>query len=103
MMCKLAAVLTYKRFLISLVTVALTTLVSASQVFAHGEAGDEPFLKDLTVAFYDVSISPTEIQVGQPITVTGRVKILETWPYTLEPPETAAIMPVVPGPVFALK
>jgi len=81
----------------------LIAIVSVPRVFAHGEAGDEPFLKDLTVAFYDVSISPGEVQVGQPVTITGTVKILETWPYTLAPPETASIMPVVPGPVFALK
>ncbi|MBI3798513.1 MAG: hypothetical protein HY268_16320, partial [Deltaproteobacteria bacterium] len=93
----------YRRLLISLIAVAIAALVRVPQIFAHGEAGDEPFLKDLTVAFYDVSISPTEVQVGQPVTVTGTVKILETWPYTLAPPETAAIMPVVPGPVFALK
>ena len=92
-----------RRLLISLIAVAIAVTVSVPKVFAHGEAGDEPFLKDLTVAFYDVSISPTAVQVGQPITVTGTVRILETWPYTLAPPETAAIMPVVPGPVFALK
>ena len=70
--------------------------------FAHGEAADEPFLKDLTVAFYDVSIAPTTIKVGEPVTITGRLTILDTWPYTLDPPQTAYITPVVPGPVFAL-
>jgi methane/ammonia monooxygenase subunit B len=74
----------------------------APRAFAHGEAADEPFLKDLTVAFYDVHISPTTIKVGDPVTITGTVKILETWPYTLDPPQTAYITPVVPGPVFAL-
>jgi len=74
----------------------------APRAFAHGEAADEPFLKDLTVAFYDVHISPTAIKVGEPVTITGTVKILETWPYTLDPPQTAYITPVVPGPVFAL-
>ena len=93
----------HRRLVISFIAVAIAAIVSVPQVFAHGEAGDEPFLKDLTVAFYDVSISPAEVQVGQPVTITGTVKILETWPYTLAPPETAAIMPVVPGPVFALK
>src|SRR5215510_8235296 len=93
----------YRRLLISLIAVASAAIVSVPQAFAHGEAGDEPFLKDLTVAFYDVTISPTEVQVGQPVTVTGAVRILETWPYTLAPPETAALMPVVPGPVFALQ
>ncbi len=93
----------YKRILIAL---ALSFVLCASATplaFAHGEAGDEPFLKDLTTAFYDVKISPTEIEVGQPVTITGSVRILETWPYNLDPPNKAYIMPVVPGPVFALK
>jgi methane/ammonia monooxygenase subunit B len=93
----------YRRPLISLIAIAIVAIASVPRVFAHGEAGDEPFLKDLTVAFYDVSISPTEIVVGQPVTITGTVKILETWPHTLYPPEIAAIVPVVPGPVFALQ
>ncbi len=93
----------YRRLLLSLSVLVIAAIVSVSQAFAHGEAGDEPFLKDLTVAFYDVSISPTAVQVGQPVTITGTVRILETWPYTLAPPETAAMMPVVPGPVFALQ
>jgi methane/ammonia monooxygenase subunit B len=78
------------------------TAVYAPRAFAHGEAADEPFLKDLTAAFYDVHISPTTIKVGDPVTITGTVKILETWPYTLDPPQTGYITPVVPGPVFAL-
>jgi methane/ammonia monooxygenase subunit B len=70
--------------------------------FAHGEAADEPFLKDLTVAFYDAHISPTSVKVGEPVTITGKLTVLDTWPYTLDPPHTAYITPVVPGPVFAL-
>jgi len=92
-----------KRLFISLVVLASLTIAGASTVYAHGEAGDEPFLKNMTTAFYDVSVSPTEIEVGQPVTVTGTVKILETWPHTLEDPELAAIVPVVPGPVFVMK
>ncbi len=92
-----------RRRLISLVAAAFITVAGVARVFAHGEAGDEPFLKNLTTAFYDVSISPSEVQVGQPVTITGKVKILETWPYTLQEPGMAAIMPVVPGPVFALQ
>jgi methane/ammonia monooxygenase subunit B len=75
----------------------------AKSAFAHGEAADEPFLKDLTVAFYDVHVSPTTVKVGEPVTVTGSVKILPTWPFTLDPPQTAYINAVVPGPVFALR
>lgn len=92
-----------RRLLTILMTLVFTAAVSVSTVFAHGEAGDEPFLKNMTTAFYDVSVSPTEIEVGQPITVTGTVKVLETWPHTLETPEIAAIVPVVPGPVFVMK
>lgn len=92
-----------RRFLTIFMAVAFMVTVSAPQVLAHGEAGDEPFLKNMTTAFYDVSVSPTEIEVGQPVIVTGTVKVLETWPHTLEDPELAAIVPVVPGPVFVMK
>jgi len=93
----------FKRLLLTAVTLAVAALIDAPRVYAHGEAGDEPFLKDLTAAFYDVKIAPTQIQVGEPVTITGTVRILETWPYTLDPPQTAYVTPVVPGPVFALK
>ncbi|MBM4258658.1 MAG: hypothetical protein FJ147_22500 [Deltaproteobacteria bacterium] len=81
----------------------LSFTTGVTNVLAHGEAGDEPFLKNMTTAFFDVSISPSEVGIGEPVTVTGKVKVLETWPHTLEAPEIAAIVPVVPGPVFALK
>ena len=80
----------------------ILALGGATSAFAHGEAADEPFLKDLTVAFYNVHISPTTIKVGELVNITGSLEILETWPYTLDPPETAYITPVVPGPVFTL-
>src|ERR1700737_5602421 len=88
----------------AVLSAALLLLIAsyAPRAFSQGEAADEPFLKDLTVAFYDVHISPTSIKVGEPVTITGAVKILETWPYTLDPPQTAYITPVVPGPVFVL-
>ncbi len=91
------------RMRIGLPIAALLIMACARGAFAHGEAADEPFLKDLTVAFYDVHVSPTSVKVGDPVTITGTLKILETWPYTLDPPTTAYITPVVPGPVFALR
>jgi len=92
-----------RRRLTSLVAAAFVAVAGVARVFAHGEAGDEPFLKNMTTAFYDVSVTPAEVQVGQAVTVTGKVKILETWPYTLQEPGMAAVVPVVPGPVFALQ
>jgi methane/ammonia monooxygenase subunit B len=90
------------RFVLVLLITALLLAVGAKTALAHGEAADEPFLKDLTVAFYDVKVAPTEVKVGDQVTITGNVKVLETWPYTLDPPQTAYITPVVPGPVFTL-
>lgn len=86
-----------------ILAVAVIAMLAPSSAFAHGEAGDEPFLKDLTTAFYDVKITPSAIHVGEPVTITGKVRVLNSWPYTLQAPETAYITPVVPGPVFALK
>jgi methane/ammonia monooxygenase subunit B len=83
-------------------SIAILISSYATRALAHGEAADEPFLKDLTVAFYDVHITPTAVKVGDPVTITGSVKILESWPYTLDPPQTAYVTPVVPGPCFAL-
>src|SRR5215469_13303335 len=92
-----------KRMLTWIFAIVMLAFVAPTSVFAHGEAGDEPFLKDLTTAFYDVKITPNVIHVGEPVTITGMVRVLDTWPYTLDPPQTAYITPVVPGPVFALK
>ena len=92
-----------KRTLTWIFALAILAFIAPSSVFAHGEAGDEPFLKDLTTAFYDVKITPNVIHVGEPVTITGTVRVLDTWPYTLDPPQTAYITPVVPGPVFALQ
>jgi methane/ammonia monooxygenase subunit B len=83
-------------------SIAILISSYATRALAHGEAADEPFLKDLTVAYYDVHVAPTAVKVGDPVTITGTVKVLESWPYTLDPPQTAYVTPVVPGPCFAL-
>jgi methane/ammonia monooxygenase subunit B len=70
--------------------------------FAHGEAADKPFLKDMTTAFYDVQITPNTVPVGQNVTITGKVQVLSTWPYSLRAPEVAYINAVVPGPQLVL-
>ncbi len=93
---------THTRWLAGVLVLAVVVMARPQAANAHGEAADQPFLKNLTTAFYDVQISPTMIEVGQPVTITGTVRILSTWPYTLSAPETAYITPVVPGPVFAL-
>lgn len=81
---------------------AIVMLAYVPRAAAHGEAGDKSFIKILTVGWYDVHISPTHIKVGEPVTIEGTARILNTWPYTLDPPVTSYMVPVVPGPVFAL-
>lgn len=75
----------------------------APAAFGHGEAGDKPFLKTMTCAYFDVTVAPTEVAVGEPVTVTGKVRVLETWPSHLDFTGKAFFAPTYPGPVFALK
>jgi methane/ammonia monooxygenase subunit B len=89
-----------------LLTVAVVCTLGGlthSPVYAHGEAADEPFLKVLTTAFYDVSVSPTTVQIGDTVTITGTVRVLQSWPFTMPAPERAYLTAVVPGPVFVMK
>jgi len=55
-----------KKFLTVLIALTLFVTASVSDVFAHGEAGDQPFLKNMTTAFYDVSISPRKLRLVNP-------------------------------------
>jgi methane/ammonia monooxygenase subunit B len=87
----------------SILSVLICIVAIAPVAFGHGEAGDQPFLKTLTCTYFDVTISPTEISVGEPVTVTGKVRVLETWPSHLEWTGRAFFSPVYPGPVFAMK
>jgi len=88
-----------RRILLILVCIAAV----APLAFGHGEAGDKPFLKTTTCTFFDVSISPTSVKVGDPVTISGKVRILETWPAHLDFTGKVFFAPVYPGPVFALK
>ena len=88
---------------LTFVSLAITLTCSSRGVFAHGEAADEPFLKVLTSAFYDVTVQPRNVHVGDEVIVTGKIRVLETWPYTMPDPDRAYVTAVVPGPVFAMK
>ena len=92
-----------RRLVMMLVSVATTMIISSATVFAHGEAADEPFLKVLTAAFYDVTVEPNAVQVGDEVTIIGKVRVLDTWPYTMPEPDRAYVTAVVPGPVFVMK
>lgn len=74
-----------------------------SSVFAHGERAQEAFLRQKTVAFFDVRFSSDTVKQGDALTITGTAKILETWPRTLPEPEVAYLGVVAPGPVVVMK
>lgn len=69
----------------------------------HGERAQESFLKGKTVAWFDVQFSSDEVDQGEAMTITGRFKILEIWPQTLQEPRMAYVSIAAPGPKFVLK
>jgi methane/ammonia monooxygenase subunit B len=69
---------------------------------AHGERSQEAFLRMETVELSDVTFSADAIEVGDQLTIAGTVRILETWPRTLGPPEVGYIGVSAPGPVLLL-
>ncbi|MEQ1899018.1 MAG: methane monooxygenase/ammonia monooxygenase subunit B [Vicinamibacterales bacterium] len=90
---------------------ALVTLAApVAPANAHGEAAQEGWLRMGTVAFWDVEINgqpmgeaAVEVPVNGEFTVTGTVKVLETWPEQLEEPELGFISIVAPGPPVIIK
>src|SRR5262249_35440383 len=79
-------------------------LGSAGVSHAHGERSQEGFLRMGTVAFYEVNFSGGDtLKQGEEMTVTGRVRVLDTWPNNLGTPETGFIGLTTPGPVVLLK
>ncbi len=79
------------------------TIFTASAASAHGENAQESWLRMNTVAFWNVNFSTDTVKQGETLTITGTAKVLDTWPKTLKPPETAYISVVAPGPVFLMK
>ncbi len=91
--------------------VALVTLAApVSPAGAHGEAAQEGWLRMGTVAFWDTEIdgkpmgdAPISVGVNEEFTITGTVKVLETWPEQLDDPELGYISVVAPGPPVVIK
>ncbi|HEY8476181.1 MAG TPA: methane monooxygenase/ammonia monooxygenase subunit B [Chloroflexota bacterium] len=79
--------------------VLLATPVPAG---AHGEVAQEPFLRQQTAAFFDVQFSTTSIKQGEDVTITGKVRILDTWPQELAQPDKAYLSVTTPGPVVVM-
>lgn len=91
------------RLMATVLLVTILTLSFSAAALAHGENAQEAFLRTQTVLFYDVEFSGGTIEQNEPFTVTGKFKILETWPAQLGEPELAYVSLVAPGPVMAMK
>lgn len=82
----------------------LFLIVLAPAALAHGEAAQEGFLRMETVAWFNVEYSGDgNLDQGEEMTVTGQVKILETWPDQLDTPEMGFLGIAAPGPVVLIK
>src|SRR5262245_65189792 len=71
--------------------------------FAHGERAQEGFLRMKTVAWQDVRFSSNDVKQGEPLVITGKVKVLDVWPATLANPELGYINVSASGPHFVMK
>jgi methane/ammonia monooxygenase subunit B len=90
--------------LLSSIVLAMLLLVSLPGLAsAHGERAQEAFLKQQTTAWFDVKFSTEKVKQGEPLVITGTVKILETWPKTLAEPSVGFIGVTAPGPVMYMK
>jgi len=69
----------------------------AGDAHAHGEAGQEGFLRMRTISFWDVKFSTDAIKVGESVTITGKFTALEDWPSNLDEPTEAYLTALSPG------
>jgi len=54
--------------------------VGAAPAYAHGDNSQEAFLRDRALGWLDVQLSKTAVKQGETLDVTGRVRILSTYP-----------------------
>jgi methane/ammonia monooxygenase subunit B len=92
-----------RRVILALVVGLLVAIPTAAVASAHGERSQEAFLREDTVAFTDVTFSTTTVKQGEPLTITGTARILDTWPKTLAEPTTGFVGVTAPGPVMLMK
>lgn len=83
------------------VALVVSVLFTAAPAQAHGEDTQQAFIRLSTALFYDVEFSTTELAVGEELVITGKVRVMNSWPqHTVAPPETAYLTVALPGPVF---
>jgi len=90
--------------LVSAVMIGLMCILGSGSVASgHGERAQEGFLRMKTVAWQDVQFSSRDVKQGEQLVITGKVKVLEVWPTTLENPELGYVNISASGPHFVMK
>ena len=91
-----------KNFLSRLRTLLLfvLALVPITEVMAHGERAQEPYLRTRTAQFYDVQFDRSKVEVNEEFTITGRFRLMQDWPDAVSLPETVYMSAYAPGPVI---
>lgn len=82
----------------------LFLLASPPLASAHGEQGQQAFERTSTVLFYDVKFSSTTVDINAPLTITGTLRVMNSWPdHTIAPPELGYLTVNEPGPVLSVE
>jgi methane/ammonia monooxygenase subunit B len=72
--------------------------LGATPVLAHGEAAQPAFLKEGTISFWNVKFSSNTINMGQDLTITGNIRLLDAWPNNLSDPSLVYLSVAAQGP-----
>jgi methane/ammonia monooxygenase subunit B len=78
--------------------------IGTHSVSAHGERAQEGFVRMETASWWDVRFSKDTVRQNEPMTITGTVKLLETWPSNMSNgnPDVCYLTVVEPGARFVL-
>lgn len=63
-----------------LITFLLLNIVTCATVMAHGERAQQANVRMRTVNWYDVEITPSQVKVGDIVTIKGRMRTSKYWP-----------------------
>ena len=74
-----------------------------SVAMAHGETSQSSWTRTSAATFFDVKLSKDAVAVGEHLTLTGKLKVLESWPYVLGRSDMAYLALNIPGPTLTVK
>jgi len=96
---------TCKRLISVLLLGPILAMGWVASAYAHGEKAQEAFLRMQTIAFFDTEYATDKpvsgeitLKQGEEWTVKGTMKVLETWPKTIDAPEVGYIGVTTQGP-----